>query len=183
MARFPSDCPGFAVSRRLAGQRAQRLGAAWEAQVRCDLSEAVDAGLLSGFQQTGPLIQRTGPGGRKLVIIEETAPVDFDCWSDGGAWRFEAKATSSLRWPLSQLEAHQSQQLTTWHRPHLSRFAGVALRFDSAEPVEVWLSWDVLAPLWVDWARGRAARGMASLTAARAIELGRLWSPEVFLCE
>ena len=181
MAGIPSHCAGVDVTRRAAGLRAMRLGAAWEAQVRCDLAEAVDAGLLGGFQQTGPLVQRTGPGGRKLVIIEETAPVDFDAWSDVGAWRFEAKATSAGRWPLSQLEAHQARQLTTWHRPQLARWAGVALRF-AQEATEVWLSWDVLAPLWVDWARGRAARGSASLTAARALELGRLWSPEVFVC-
>ncbi len=88
MARIPSHCAGVDVTRRAAGLRAMRLGAAWEAQVRCDLSEAVDAGLLGGFQQTGPLVQRTGPGGRKLVIIEETAPVDFDAgamWGHGAS--------------------------------------------------------------------------------------------------
>lgn len=176
-----NDNRGHVMGRQLAGSRAQRLGAQWEASVAGDLRRWVNDGVLADCQQCGPLIQRTGPGGRRIVIVEDEAPVDFDAWNHHGAWRFEAKATRAARWSLSQLEPHQARRLTSWHRPSIGRHAGIALAFFRPdEVVSVWLPWDVLAVHWSRWAGGRARRGEASITVDEAVLMGSCWDEDMF---
>lgn len=190
-----NDHWGHVMGRQQAGSKAQRLGAQWEASVAGDLRRWVNDGVLADYQQCGPLIQRTGPGGRRIVIVEDEAPVDFDAWNHHGAWRFEAKATRAARWSLSQLEPHQARRLTSWHRPSIGRHAGIALAFFRPDEVEsvwlswnvrpdevvsVWLPWDVLAVHWSRWAGGKARRGQASITVDEAIEMGSCWDEDMF---
>lgn len=162
------------MRRATAGRAARAAGAAWEAAIRADLAGWVEGGTLRDYQQQGPLYQRVGAGGLRVIPIEAEGPVDFLAWDGSVAWAWEAKATTRHRWPLSGLESHQARRLTTWHMPSAGRVAGVALRYD-AEGLALWLPWAVLAPLWGRWATGGAGRGEASLTAEQAARLGVPW--------
>ena len=171
--------------RTLAGQRAHARGDDWEATIRGHLAAWTARKTLLGWQQQAPLTRRVGPGGERVVIVDREGPVDFAAWSSGGAWMWEAKHTSSDRWPYRLLDEHQARLLTSWHAPDLHRYAGVALRFrivtgGLGQDSTWWLDWGALGPMWWAWSGGDAARGGASLRVADVADWGAPWGRQVF---
>ncbi len=169
------------TTRQTAGRAANILGARWERQIRYDLSDWAREGRIIDWQQQGPLTQRTGPGGKKLVIIETEGPVDFCAWAGPRSWAWEAKATANSRWSFGDLQPHQARRLTTWLRPDAKRRAGIALRYDLDDvQTDLWLDWEHVVLLWSRWATNQAGRGDASLHIDDAVAMGVEWNSEVF---
>lgn len=180
------------MTRAAAGQAARSRGAKWERDIRTHLEALESEGVILDWDQHGPLIERTGPGGHTIRIVEDTATVDFACWSEAASWKFEAKATGARRFALSNIKAHQARKLTNWHRPYLRRFGGIALRFCvpsqkeagdifiGTESTELWIPWDELAPKWNRWAQNKHAHGHASIPLHVAERMGIPWGKAVF---
>ena len=164
------------------GARANNVGAAWETAIRADLKRWRRSRVIDDWQRQSPETRRVGRGGSKTIHVDPEGPVDFAAWSRSGAWAWEAKHCEAVRWPLSKLEPHQARRLTTWHCPALSRYAGIALRYDLEDgSSSSWLlDWGAIGPLWAIWSVGAAGRGDASIHVRDAGEYGVPWGAEAF---
>lgn len=142
------------------------LGRGLEAML--DYQHAVYAARGAYCQRNPTPYRVTGTArGGLLVVPERDAPPDYLVVAGGVAYLLDAKSSSTARWPLDNLQPHQSAAFGRWEEQGPAFVAGVVLLLGDRSAW--WLPWRALAPRWRQHAGrvllpgGRAAPGSASL--------------------
>jgi recombination protein U len=110
-----------------------------------------------------------GKPGHFVCCFLPDAPPDYTAQADGFAFCFDAKDHAGDRWPLKDLPEHQARRFDAHQRQ-----GGVAFVLLRLSGTVYLLPWATLAERWHRWHRrvGRAAPGIASLSAEECAEVG-----------